>query len=87
MRLRNRPIDASIGAVLSDARVAGLLDVEPGAPLIEIERLMYSPAGRVLSYHRTLIPPERRRLRAILQGTIPAKDSLAQLLDERAFLQ
>lgn len=65
-----------IGATLADPEIAGLLEINVGAPLLESSRVMVDAQDRPISFQITLIPPERRRYRIRVEaddrGTLPA---------------
>jgi GntR family transcriptional regulator len=56
-------VDQTIGARLADADMAKALEVEIGAPLLEVFSTFIDASGDPLAFQRTYIPPERRRLR------------------------
>jgi GntR family transcriptional regulator len=56
-------VDQTIGARLADADMASVLDVEIGAPLLEMFLTFIDTNGDPVSFQRTYTPPERRRLR------------------------
>jgi GntR family transcriptional regulator len=56
-------VDQTVGACLADADMASVLNVEIGAPLIEMFNTFIDSNGDPVSLQRTYAPPERRRLR------------------------
>ncbi|MBV9510801.1 MAG: GntR family transcriptional regulator [Caulobacteraceae bacterium] len=67
--------EETVGAVLADPEVAAEIDIKVGAPLLELSRLMLDAAGAPLAWQLTLIPPERRKLRLVIE---PDEDGLLQ---------
>lgn len=60
--------EETIGATLADPETAAVIAVKVGAPLLELSRLMLDAEGTPLSHQLTLVPPERRKLRLIIQA-------------------
>jgi GntR family transcriptional regulator len=59
--------EETVGATLADPEVAAEIDVKVGAPLLELSRVMFDAADRPIGYQLTLVPPERRKLRLLIQ--------------------
>lgn len=71
LRRAGHPCDRAeetIGATLADPEVAALIDVQVGAPLLELSRLMLDVDGRPIGHQLTLVPPERRKLQLVIQA-------------------
>ena len=71
LRRAGHPCDRAeetIGATLADTEVAGEIDVRVGAPLLELSRVMLDADEQPIGYQLTLVPPERRKLRLIIQA-------------------
>jgi GntR family transcriptional regulator len=62
-----RRAEETVGATLADPEVAAEIGVKVGAPLLELFRVMFDEAGRPICTQLTLLPPERRKLRLIIQ--------------------
>ena len=60
--------EETVGATLADPEVAGEIAVKVGAPLLELSRVMLDSEERPIGYQLTLVPPERRKLRLIIQA-------------------
>jgi GntR family transcriptional regulator len=59
--------EETVGATLADPEVAVEIEVKVGAPLLELFRVMFDDTGRAICTQLTLLPPERRKLRLIIQ--------------------
>lgn len=71
LRRAGHPCDRAeetIGATLADPEVAAEIAVQVGAPLLELSRVMLDVDERPIGYQLTLVPPERRKLRLIIQA-------------------
>ena len=55
--------EQTISAVTADARVAGVLSVDPGAPLLRISRIVYDQQDRPVEYIIGLYRPDRYQYR------------------------
>jgi GntR family transcriptional regulator len=62
-----RTAEETVGATLADPEVAAEINIKVGAPLLELSRVMLDADGRPIGYQLTLVPPERRKLRLIIQ--------------------
>lgn len=63
----------TIAAIPADPQLADLLETEPRAPVIQVERVVRSPAGRPLLFTRARYRGDRYRLRVDLHGSsLPA---------------
>jgi GntR family transcriptional regulator len=74
--------EETIGATLADHETAAEIDVKVGAPLLELSRLMLDGEGAPIGHQLTLVPPERRKLRVIIQADaagLPEAGMLAPL--------
>ncbi len=60
--------EQSIRAVLADDVVAPLLDVEPGRPLLRVERVNYDASGTPVEHLVALYPEDRYSFRITLTG-------------------
>ena len=56
----------TISATLADADVAGQLETEIGAPLIELRRIVLDENGRAVEYIRALYRPDRYQYNMVL---------------------
>lgn len=63
-----RRSEQSIRATLADERTAPVLDVAPGRPLLEVERVNYDADDRPVEYLRALYPEDRYSFRITLTG-------------------
>jgi GntR family transcriptional regulator len=59
---RPHTADEFVDPVLADADAAGLLDLEPGRPLLRVERTAYTAAGLAVEFARDLFRTDRVRL-------------------------
>lgn len=57
-----------VGATLADPLLAGALDVRVGDPLLEMVRIVHDQERRPLALQRTVIPPQRFKLRILVHG-------------------
>lgn len=57
-----------VGAALADPALATALDVRIGDPLLDMVRTMRNEERRPLALQRTLIPPQRFKLRILVRG-------------------
>jgi GntR family transcriptional regulator len=58
----------TIGAVLADSVDASLLDVEAGAPLLELTRVVRTKSGVPILLQQSFVPPERQKVRIAVEG-------------------
>lgn len=61
-------VEDQVGAVLAEPEVARALQIRAGAPLLEILRVMFDAQRVPIAYQVTLIPPEQRKLRIVIEG-------------------
>jgi len=77
--------EETVGATLADPEVAAEIDLKVGAPLLELSRVMFDPNDRPIGHQLTLVPPERRKLRLIIQAGddgVPEAGVLVPLVQE-----
>jgi GntR family transcriptional regulator len=60
--------EETVGATLADPQVAAEINVKVGAPLLELSRVILDAADRPIAHQLTLVPPERRKLRLVIQA-------------------
>jgi GntR family transcriptional regulator len=63
-----RRAEDEVGATLADPVLAEALAVPIGAALLDLARVMFDADGGPVAYQRTVIPPERHKLRLVVEA-------------------